>query len=317
MNIQTLKEASDCLLNLAKPETQTIEHILLQDAFERIIAEDITAKIPVPSFSKSAYDGYALRQADTAAASPEHPVTLDVTEVIPAGSVPIYPITEGKAARIMTGAPVPEGADAIIMHERTSFTENTVTLTAPVTSANIIPPGEDVAAGTLLVPKGKILTASDLALIAGQGIAEIGVYKKLSIGLISTGSELLNTGSPLEYGKIYNTNPYLLGGYIQKHHMTANYLNTVSDDLDSLCRAVLEALKTNDIVITTGGVSAGDFDYMPEVIRRIGGDLLFHRLKFKPGGAMLGAFKDGKVILAYPVIRVLPQQVCCVSAFHL
>ena len=99
--------------------------------------------------------------------------------------------------------------------------------------------------------------------------------------------------------------------------MTANYLNTVSDDLDSLCRAVLEALKTNDIVITTGGVSAGDFDYMPEVIRRIGGDLLFHRLKFKPGGAMLGAFKDGKVILAYPVIRVLPQQVCCVSAFHL
>ena len=107
----------------------------------------------------------------------------------------------------------------------------------------------------------------------------------------------MNTGSPLEYGKIYNTNPYLLGGYIQKHHMTANYLNTVSDDLDSLCRAVLEALKTNDIVITTGGVSAGDFDYMPEVIRRIGGDLLFHRLKFKPGGAMLGAFKDGKVIL--------------------
>ena len=297
MNIQTLKEASDCLLNLAKPETQPIEHILLQDAFERIIAEDITAKIPVPSFAKSAYDGDALRQADTAAASPEHPVTLDVTEVIPAGSVPTYPITEGKAARIMTGAPVPEGADAIIMHERTSFTENTVTLTTPVTSTNIIPPGEDVTTGTLLVPKGKILTASDLALIAGQGIAEIEVYKKLSIGLISTGSELLNTGSPLEYGKIYNTNPYLLGGYIQKHHMTANYLNTVSDDLDSLCRAVLEALKTNDIVITTGGVSAGDFDYMPEVIRRIGGDLLFHRLKFKPGGAMLGAFKDGKVIL--------------------
>ena len=250
----------------------------------------------MPSFAKSAYDGYALRQADTAAASPEHPVTLDVTEVIPAGSVPTYPITEGKAARIMTGAPVPEGADAIIMHERTSFTENTVTLTAPVTSANIIPPGEDVKAGTLLVPKGKILTASDLALIAGQGIAEIGVYKKLSIGLISTGSELLNTGSPLEYGKIYNTNPYLLGGYIQKHHMTANYLNTVSDDLDSLCRAVLEALKTNDVVITTGGVSAGDFDYMPEVIRRIGGDLLFHRLKFKSrAGAMLWSIlKDGK-----------------------
>ena len=97
----------------------------------------------------------------------------------------------------------------------------------------------------------------------------------------------------LKLTNIGGMNPYLLGGYIQKHHMTANYLNTVSDDLDSLCRAVLDALKTNDIVITTGGVSAGDFDYMPEVIRRIGGDLLFHRLKFKPGGAMLGAFKDG------------------------
>ena len=110
-------------------------------------------------------------------------MTLDVTEVIPAGSVPIYPITEGKAARIMTGAPVPEGADAIIMHERTSFTENTVTLTAPVTSANIIPPGEDVAAGTLLVPKGKILTASDLALIAGQGMLKLGSIKNSPSGL--------------------------------------------------------------------------------------------------------------------------------------
>lgn len=297
MNIQTLKEASDCLLNLVVPGSQKTEKILLKDAFERILAEDINAAIPVPSFSKSAYDGYALRCADTTDASPEHPVTLEVTEVIPAGNVPAYPITEGKAARIMTGAPVPEGADAIIMHERTSFTDATVTLTAPVAPGNIIPPGEDVTQGTLLVPKGKILTASDLALIAGQGIAKIAVYKKLTIGLISTGSELLSTGSPLEYGKIYNTNPYLLGGYIQKCHMTANYLDIVSDDLDSLCGAVSNALETNDIVITTGGVSAGDFDYMPEVIRRIGGELLFHRLKFKPGGAMLGAVKGGKVIL--------------------
>lgn len=297
MNIQTLKDASDCLLNLVTSDFQPVESILLRDAFERILAQDICAAIPVPSFAKSAYDGYALRQADTADATPEHPVTLEVTEVIPAGSVPAYPVTEGKAARIMTGAPVPEGADAIIMHERTTFTDKTVTLTAPVIPGNIIPPGEDVEKGTLLVAKGKILTASDLALIAGQGIAEVPVYKKLSVGLISTGSELLNTGSPLEYGKIYNTNPYLLGGYLQKHHMTVNYLDIVSDDLDSLCKAVLKALETNDIVITTGGVSAGDFDYMPEVIRRIGGELLFHRLKFKPGGAMLGAIKNGKVIL--------------------
>ena len=297
MNIQTLKEASDCLLDLVVPGSQETEHILLKDAFERVLAEDIVADIPVPSFARSAYDGYALRQADIADAAPEHPVTLKVTEVIPAGSVPVSQITEGKAARIMTGAPVPEGADTIIMHEHTTYTDKTVTLTSDAAPGNIIPPGEDVAKGALLVPKGKILGASDLALIAGQGIAEISVYKKISVGLISTGSELLNTGSPLEYGKIYNTNPYLLGGYIQKQHMTANFLGIIRDDLDSLCRAVLEALETNDIVITTGGVSAGDFDYMPEVIRRIGGELLFHRLKFKPGGAMLGAFKDGKVIL--------------------
>ncbi len=297
MNIQTLKEASDCLLNLITSDCLQTEQILLKDAFERILAKDIISVIPVPSFSRSAYDGYALRQADTSGATQKHPVTLKVTEVIPAGSIPKYPITEGKAARIMTGAPVPEGADAIIMHERTTFTDTTVTLNAPVMCNNIVPPGEDVEKGTLLVPKGKLLTASDLALIAGQGIAEIPVYKKLSVGLISTGSELLNVGSPLEYGKIYNTNPYLLGGYIQKHHMTANYLNIVNDDLDSLCDAVNGALETNDIVITTGGVSAGDFDYMPEVIRRIDGELLFHRLKFKPGGAMLGALKNGKVIL--------------------
>ena len=147
MNIQTFKRSIWLSPESGKTRTQTIEHILLQDAFERILAEDITAKIPVPSFAKSAYDGYALRQADTAAASPEHPVTLDVTEVIPAGSVPTYPITEGKAARIMTGAPVPEGADAIIMHERTSFTENTVTLRRP------LPPQTSFHLGKMLQPE--------------------------------------------------------------------------------------------------------------------------------------------------------------------
>ncbi len=295
MKIETFADAAQVLAEIAAPIG--IEHISLTEAYDRVLAEDITAAIPVPSFARSAYDGYALRATDTLDASEDHPVTLEVTEVVPAGYTPAYEITAGKAARVMTGAPVPIGADAIIMHEKTTFTDTQVTLSAPVSAGNIVPVGEDVTEGTLLLQKGALLSASDIALMAGQGMTEVPVYRKPVIGIISTGTELTDAGNPLEYGKIYNTNPFLIGGYLKKYHVTPNIIGTAPDDLDSLCEAVSSALTSNDMVITTGGVSAGDFDYMPKVVEQIGAKLLFHRVKFKPGGAMLAAEKDGKLIL--------------------
>lgn len=295
MKIETITEAAALLCSLTEAVSSEICEIW--DAYGRILAEDVDAAAAVPYFRRSAYDGYALRSEDTKGASEDTPVVLHVTEVLATGAVPHYEIQKGYAARIMTGAAVPEGADAVVMHERTRFTDEEVRLTAPVNPGNIVQIGEDVQRGVRLLQRGKCLEPSDIALLAGQGICQVKVYRKPSAALISTGSELLNPKEPPEYGKIYDTNPYLLGGYLRKYGMTPVHTGITADDPGTLSKVIEEALLQNDMVITTGGVSAGDYDYLPDVIQRIGGELLFHRLRLKPGGAMLAARKDGKLIL--------------------
>lgn len=273
------------------------ESVPLQEAYGRVLAADVIAKRAVPSFFRSAYDGYALRSADIKNASAKNPVTLQVTEVIPAGSVAKYPVSENTAARIMTGAMLPEGADAVIKHEDTEFTSMQVTCFAPVHTPNVVQPDEDVAVGTCLAKAGKVLEAAHIAAMAGQGMCEVYVYKKPTVAILSTGSELVSAGQQLELGKIYNTNPYLLGGYLQKYGMISVDCGIVEDDIQKLAKRLECAFETCDMVITTGGVSAGDFDYIPKALDAIGAKVLFHRLPFKPGGAMLAAHKDGKVML--------------------
>lgn len=296
MKIETMTEAQELLCSLT--EAVSSEHCPLENACGRVLAEDVKSRIAVPFFRRSAYDGYALCSADTAGASEENPVVLKVTEILPAGAVPKYPVGGGYAARIMTGAAVPDGTDAVVMHERTTFTDTEVVLTMPVKPGNIVGIGEDVEEGRKLICAGKRLSASDVALLAGQGITKVSVRKKPAAALISTGSELLSPEDKPQFGKIYDTNPYLLGGYLEKYHIRPTHIGIVADELDALSEAIQSALLYNDIVITTGGVSAGDYDYLPDAIRNIGGTILFHKLRFKPGGAMLAGEKDGKLILA-------------------
>lgn len=291
----TVQEACETLMALGvNPKT---ERILVEEACQRVLAEDVTAKIAVPSFEKSAFDGYAVRRADIGGASVQVPVKLKVLETIGAGSVGQYPVTRGTASRIMTGAAIPDGADAVVKYEETEFSETEVTFFAPAKASNIVAIGEDVKQGTCLAKQGKIISAADVAMMAGQGMEQITVYKKPEIAVISTGSELLSPGQELVKGKIYNTNPCLLSGYMSANGMKPVRYGIVDDDMDALKRCVEEALERSDMVITTGGVSVGDFDYIPRVMDLIGAEILFHRLAFKPGGAMLAAVKDGKVIL--------------------
>lgn len=285
---QTLLETD---VNLKMEEIQT------EEAYGRVIAENITAKTEVPSFRRSAYDGYAVRREDLKDASKEYPVTLKVRETIPAGSRGKFPVTEGTAARIMTGAMVPEGADAVVKHEDTRFTEKEVCFFMPAGAANIVDAGEDIKQGVSLIRKGKILGAADTAVIAGQGMSRVRVFQKPRIAILSTGNELTEPGQELVKGKIYNTNPFLLAGYVQKYGMIPKDYGIVPDETDVLADRIQMALNDNDMVITTGGVSAGDFDYVPKVMELIGADILFHRIPMKLGGAMLAAVKDGKVIL--------------------
>lgn len=293
--IDRIKEA--CRMLEAFPVKRETEYIPLWEAYGRVLAEDAAAKYAVPSFTRSAFDGYALRSADICGASQHAPVTLRVTETIPAGSVPRYPVLEGMAARIMTGAMLPEGADAVVKHEDTRFTETQVTCFAPAQASNAVPPGEDIKEGERLAESGRILGTAQAAALAGQGRESVCVYKKPKAGIFSTGSELLAAGQELSKGKIYNTNPYLLGGYLKKYGMDAANCGIVEDDPQKLADRLAEAFAAYDMVITTGGVSAGDFDFIPKAAKMAGAKILFHKLPFKPGGSMLAAEKDGKILL--------------------
>lgn len=191
------------------------EKVLLQEAYNRVLAEDVTAKIPVPHFRKSAYDGFALKSEDVKEAEKERPAVLKIRETIGAGSLGAGPLRSGTAVKIMTGAMVPEGADTVVKHEDTCFSEETVQIFHPAAPGNIIEAGEDVSGGSPLLLAGTVLEPADLALLAGQGFAEVMVYRRPKAALLSTGSELIEPGKRLEAGKIYNTNAVLLGGYLK------------------------------------------------------------------------------------------------------
>ncbi len=293
--MERINEARQALLDVSV--NLKTEEIPVEEAYGRVAAEHVIAGTAVPAFRRSAYDGYAIRSQDIREASRENPVTLKVTERIPAGSIGKHPVTEGTAARIMTGAKVPVGADTVVKHEDTWFTDTQVRFFMPASGGNVVEPGEDVEQGICLMEPGKVIGAADAAVMAGQGMSRVRVFRKPEVGIISTGSELVRRGKQLPEGMVYDTNPLLLAGYMRSYGMMPREWGIVPDETKMLADSIGRALAVHDMVITTGGVSAGDFDYVPKAVERIGARILFHGLPFKPGGAMLAAVKDGKVIL--------------------
>ena len=264
----------------------------------RVLAEDVTAACDVPPFDRSPYDGYAFRASDTAGADREHPVTLRVLEEIPAGSMWSRPVTTGTAAKILTGAPVPPGADAVVKFEDTDHTEGSVTLYAEASSGeNVIPRGEDVRTGDMLAPKGTVIDPALAAVLAAQHITRPLVYDRPRAGIITTGSELAEPEEELTGGKIVNTNRFILAEALRRAGCIPVRLDLPArDDPDEIAAAIDAHLKQCDIVITTGGVSVGDYDYTPEAMQRAGAEILIRTLRLKPGGASAYAVRDGKLI---------------------
>ena len=295
MRIKQIQEAVDILTGI-DPCLET-EQVRLEDAYGRVAAESLEARIPIPPFRRSAFDGYALRSEDTVNASEDAPVVLEILETIAAGMKGRFCVTDGKAVKVMTGAAVPEGADTVIKYEDTCFTERTVSIGRQLKQENIIAVGEDVEKGHMLVPEGKALGPSEIAMLAGQGMTKVSVYKKPKTAIISSGSELLYAGQEQEFGKVYNTNPYLLQGYMIKNGIVPVDYGIIPDDKKDLGQMIEQALAECDMVITTGGVSKGDFDFIPDVLRQMEAAILFHWIDMKPGGAMIAAQKNGKVIL--------------------
>ena len=295
------------------------EKVPLSQAPYRVIAQDVIAKEDVPPFKRTPLDGYAFRSEDVKDASPQCPVTLKVLEEIPAGGVSHFDVTKGTAVRIMTGAPIPEGADCMINYEVTEFTEEEVKIFHPVKAgSNIILPGEDTKKGTLLAKAGMVIDPGLSGTLAGQNVAEPEVYRIPRIGIISTGSELVEIGLELENGKIHDSNGYTLNGVL--HHIGCEPVmyGIVRDDIDSIAKKIAQAAEECDGVLLTGGVSVGDFDYTPAAMEKAGVNILFRGAKLKPGMACAYGEKDGKLIIGLsgnPTSSVINFHVIAMPAF--
>lgn len=265
------------------------EEAALETAFGRVLSRDIIALQDNPPFARSPYDGYAFRAEDVKDASTEHPVTLKVIDYIPAGEMPHTRIGAGTAAHLMTGAPVPEGADAVLPFESTQFTQDTVTVFGPsAPGSNVIEPGEDYKKGSVLGSTGTRIDAGLAGILAGQGIFRPEVYRVPLVGVISTGTEILEEGEPLQPGRIYNANRYSLQAACAAEGCRSIFLGTAHDDPEAICALIRDALASCDAVLLSGGVSVGDYDCTPAAMEMAGVEILARGAALKPG--MAGAY---------------------------
>lgn len=295
LNTPNYTTARDMLMSQAAVVDTTTVPLL--DCVGRILAEDLVAEDNIPAFDRSPYDGYAFRSEDTLFASEDSPVTLQILEEIAAGSVPTKTVVAGTASKILTGAPVPEGADCVINFEVTKFTDDTVTLFAPVKAgSNIVRVGEDVQKGALLAKKGSIIDAGTAGTLAAQGVAEPKVYRKARIAILSTGSELVEADAVPGPGMIRNSNAYTLAAAMKEKGLEVSYLGIAGDSVEAIADLMEQGLSTCDAVISTGGVSVGDYDLTPAAMERIGAEILCRGVDLKPGMACAYAVKNGKLI---------------------
>ncbi len=260
------------------------ETLPLKQALGRILATDVVSPIAVPSHDNSAMDGYALRGSDLA----DTPVTLTVVGEAFAGHPYPNEVQPGECVRIMTGAVIPRGCDSVIPHELvTDAGDAAVTLPPGRIRAgdNRRLAGEDLPAGSMALPRGRVLTPSDLGLIASLGIGEVTVMRKLRVAFFSTGDELRSIGQPLDEGCVYDSNRYTLHGMLTRAGCEAIDLGVVRDDPASLEAALRDACRQADAIITTGGVSAGDADFTRDMMARLG-DVLFWKIAMRPGRPM-------------------------------
>ena len=291
----TYREAQKLLLETICPVGT--EPAPLAACTGRILAQELVASSDVPPFDRSPFDGYVLSAADTVNASRENPVTFHIMEEIPASCAPTYTLGAGQASKILTGAPIPPGGDAVIPFERTEFTDSTVTLFKPLRPGeNIVRKGEDIRRGALLSPCGQRIDAGLMGSLAGQNIAEPLVYRRARIGILSTGSELIELGHDLPLGKIHDTNRYSMAALVGGLGAEPALYGSVPDNAEAIANAMERALSECDALITTGGVSVGDYDLTPQAMERIGADILVHGVDLKPGMACCYAVRDGKLL---------------------
>ena len=278
-NSMPVARARELIARFLTPVT-AVEHLNLRAALGRVLAEDVTSPLDVPAHDNSAMDGYAVRFTDLRA---DAEGTLTIAGTAFAGA-PFQPqVNAGECVRIMTGGVVPAGADTIVMQEHVKASGSSVTIGGGHRRGqNVREAGEDLKTGQVALQRGQLLRPAEIGLIASLGIGEIAVYRKLRVAFFSTGDELRSIGTPLAEGQIYDSNRYTIHGMLTRLGCEVIDMGVVRDDSDLLERAFRTASEAADVVITSGGVSVGEADFVKDLLEKLG-EVVFWKIAMKPG----------------------------------
>ena len=274
-NAMSVSQARQFVAQFLMPVTE-IESINTMQALGRVLASDIVSPHNVPNYNNSAMDGYAFKYS----------VGAKIIKIVGsafAGKPFAGSIQAGECVKIMTGAVIPKNADTVVMQEKIAIKSDCITLLeAPQQGANVRLAGEDLSIGQLVLAKGHLLRPADLGLVASLGIGQLQVYRPLKVAFFSTGDELISVGSPLKTGQIYDSNRYTIFGMLSRLNVQISDLGVVPDNIELLEATLLKAAGDNDVVITTGGVSVGEADFMKSLLAKHG-EVLFWKINMKPG----------------------------------
>lgn len=280
------QHAEALILDLVHPfdPQRDVETLDLLSASGRVLATAVSGTLDFPHWDNSAMDGYAVRYADVQECSNEAPVTLEIVEEIPAGYQPQKTIQPGQAARILTGSMMPKGADTIVIQEETQREGDRITiLAAPKPHAFVRHQGEFYRAGNPLLPAGITLSAPEIAVLAAAQCSYVPVYRRPRVAILSTGSELVSPDHPLQPGQIVDSNQYALASLVVKSGAEPVLMGIVPDQPEPLQQAIAQAVSLADVVISSGGVSVGDYDYVDRILADLGATIHIRSVAVKPG----------------------------------
>lgn len=319
----SVEEALEKILN--EIDTLEEESVPILESLGQVLAEDIKSDINVPPLDNSAMDGYAVRSGDTTGASEKTPVFLRVIDTVMAGSISRHEVVPGTAVRIMTGAPVPGGADSVVQFEKTD--EEKRKASAPDEPAvrvgilsearpglNIRKAGEDIARGTVALKKGNIIRAAEIGLMASLGYGQVKAIRRPVVAILSTGNELVEVDKPLTEGKIHDSNAYSIASLVRRYGCIPKMLGIARDEEASLVSKLKQA-QDADILLTTGGVSMGDYDMVKDILAR-DGEMVFWKVRVKPGKPLAFGKIKGKD-KSIPHLGLPGNAVSCMVSFEL
>ena len=300
--LMTFDEAQKAIGDQFKPVFLGEEETVLLEAYNRVLNEDIVSTLDIPPFNRSTVDGYAVKAEDTFEADENQPAILKVSGTVSIGEQPKMILAKGEAVEIVTGAPIPEGADAAVMIEDTEREGDELRVFSSVTAnENVMKKGSDLKKGALVLKKGQVLGSPEIGVLAALGLTKVKVLKIPIIAVLSTGGEVTEPGKPLPEGKIYDINAYSLSTAVIESGGKPVYFGVVPDDKTALLKTMQTALASSDMLITSGGVSVGPRDYTPQIVDSLGKPgIIVYGISVKPGKPTTVGFVGNKPVFSLP-----------------